>query len=90
MKYLIYFYFLLLFFGCTSSEKSNEIQFLELKDLVVDTLYLEKDTLTKNLGINFTHFQTDSGEVLLTFNQYRLLTYSFPEGKLLNSVKFEK
>ncbi|GMQ31447.1 DUF4221 family protein [Algoriphagus confluentis] len=90
MKYLIYFYFSLFLFACTSSENSREIQFLQLSDLIVDTLYLEKDTLTKNLGINFTHFQTDSGEVLLTFNQYRLLTYSFPEGKLLNSVKFEK
>ena len=87
LAYLLLFTFAI---SCSPPSKSPEVKFLALSDLIVDTLYLEKDTLTKNLGSNFTYFATDSGKVLLTFNQYRLLTYSFPEGKILNSVAFEK
>ena len=58
--------------------------------MIVDSLYLEKNTLTKNLGVNFYLFHNDSGDVLLTFNQRRLLTYSYPEGKIVKSVKFEQ
>jgi hypothetical protein len=76
--------------SCKQARKSIEIQQFDLSDLIVDTLYLEKDTLTKELGSDFTFFETDSGEVLLTFNRQRLLTYSYPEGKILRSVKFEK
>lgn len=85
-------YLLLAFFvtACNQSKKPVEIQQFDLSELIVDTLYLEKDTLTKNLGVNFYHFQTDSGEVLLTFNRHRLLTYSYPEGKILRSVEYEK
>lgn len=75
--------------ACSQSKRPVELKELELSDLIVDTLFLEKDTLTKYLGVNFAHFQTDSGEVLLTFNQHRLLTYSYPEGKILKSVKYE-
>ncbi len=86
MNRLFYLGFVLIVMGCTKTQKPVEFQ---LTDLIADTLFLEKDTLTKYLGVNFTHFQTDSGEVLMTFNQHRLLTYSYPEGKILKSVKFE-
>ncbi len=75
--------------ACGENRKSAEVRRLELSDLVVDTLFLEKDTLTKYLGVDFTHYATDSGEVLLTLNRHRLLTYSYPEGKILKSAKFE-
>ena len=75
--------------ACSQRNRPVELKELELSDLIVDTLFLEKDTLTQYLGVNFTHFQTDSGEVLMTFNQHRLLTYSYPEGKILKSVKYE-
>lgn len=77
-------------FACNQSKNPVEIKQLDLSELIVDTLFLEKDTLTKNLGVNFYHFETDSGEVLLTLNQHRLLTYSYPKGKILKSVEFEK
>ena len=86
MKRLFYLGFALIAVSCTKAQKPLEFQ---LTDLIADTLFLEKDTLTQYLGVNFTHFQTDSGEVLMTFNQHRLLTYSYPEGKILKSVKFE-
>lgn len=90
MNRQLYFLLALITISCNQTRKPVEIKQLDLSDIIVDTLYLEKDTLTKNLGINFYHFQTDSGEVLLTINQHRLLTYSFPEGKILKSVDFEK
>ena len=71
----------------TNSDKAVTI--LDLKDLIVDTLYLEKDTLTKDLGINFTYYKTDSGEVLATFLNHQLIVYSYPEGKLLRKQKYE-
>jgi hypothetical protein len=90
MNRLLYLSLAWIAIACSQSQKAAEIQQFDLSELIVDTLYLEKDTLTKKLGVNFYHFQTDSGEVLMTFNQHRLLTYSYPEGKILNSVKFEK
>lgn len=90
MNRLLYLFLALITIACSQSRKPVEIQQFDLSELIVDTLYLEKDTLTKNLGTNLYHFQTDSGEVLMTFNQHRLLTYSYPEGKILESVKFEK
>ena len=87
MNRLLYFSFALITVACSQSRKPVD---LNLSEFIVDTLYLEKDTLTKNLEVNFYHFQTDFGEVLLTFNQHRLLTYRFPEGKILSSVTFEK
>ena len=90
MNRLLYLSLALITIACSQSKKPIEIQQFDLSELIVDTLYLEKDTLTKNLGINLYHFQTDSGEVLMTFNRNRLLTYSYPEGKILESLRFEK
>jgi hypothetical protein len=90
MNRFLYLLLAFLALACNNFKRPTEIKQLELSELIVDTLFLEKDTLTKNLGSDFYHFQTDSGEVLLTFNQHRLLIYSFPEGKILNSLKFEK
>lgn len=90
MKRLLYLSLVFIAIACNQRRKPVEIKQLDLSELIVDTLFLDKDTLTKNLGINFHHFQTDSGEVLLTFNQHRLLIYSYPEGKILHSVKYER
>jgi hypothetical protein len=86
----IYYLVLVIFCLSCAPGKEREVQILELSDLIVDTLFLEKDTLTKNLGPSFTHFQTDSGEVLMTFVKPRLLVYSYPDGRILKSVMFEK
>src|SRR5690606_38047391 len=72
----------------TKSEK--EVPVLELKDLIVDTLYLEKDTITKDLGENFNYYKTDSGEVLVTFLNNQLRVYSYPQGKQLRKQLYEK
>ena len=90
MRRLFFLGIILATIACTERRKSRDIQHFTLNELLADTLFLEKDTLTKNVGVNFTHFQTDSGEVLMTFNLNRLLTYSYPEGKILKSVQFEK
>ena len=86
---LISLSFILLFSSC-SKESEKIVPILDLEDLIVDTLYLQKDTLTKNLGYDFTYFKTDSIEVLATFINHKLLVYSYPEGKVLVDQTFEK
>lgn len=72
------------FLGISCSPNSQkEVPVLDLKDLIVDTLYLEKDTLTKNLGANFNYVKSGDEEFLLTSRQHRFMRYSYPEGKLI-------
>lgn len=75
--------------SCTT-KPDKEVPIFDLKDLIVDTLYLEKDTLTKDLGTNFSYYKTDYGEVLATFLNHQLIVYSYPEGKLLRKQRYEK
>jgi hypothetical protein len=76
-------------FACQPA-KDKTVPVLKLEDLVGDTLYLEKDTLTREIGKDFTYYKTDSGEVLAAFLTHQLLVFSYPEGKLLKKQRFEK
>lgn len=89
MNRLQYFLLAFIVIACKQTRKPVEIQQFDLSGLIVDTLYLEKDTLTKELGNDFTFFETDSGSLLMTFRERRLLFYSFPEGKLIKTQSFE-
>lgn len=73
-----------------SSPSGRQVPVLDLKDLIVDTLYLEKDTLTRDLKDDFNYYKTDSGEVLATFFGNQLRVYSYPEGKQLKKQLYEK
>ncbi|MEP0712727.1 MAG: hypothetical protein ABJC55_12455, partial [Algoriphagus sp.] len=64
-KHLVIVFLISTFSISCTSESSQEIPILDLKNLIVDTLYLEKDTLTRDLGENFSYYKTDSGEVLV-------------------------
>lgn len=88
MKYIAASLILLINFSCNRPSGTERIT-ANLEDLIIDTLYLEKDTLTKNLGTYFRYFDTDSGAFLFTFTQHRLLQYSYPEGKLVHQLTFE-
>lgn len=90
MRRLFFLGFALAVMACTKTQKPTAIQYFELTDLITDTLYLEKDTLTKELGSDFTYFETDSGQILLTFRDNRLLFYSFPDGRLVKTQPFER
>lgn len=90
MKQLLFLLLVLMAFSCNERKKPVEIQQFDLSELIVDTLFLEKDTLTKELGSDFTFFGTDSGSVLMTFRERRLLFYSFPDGKLIKTQSFER
>lgn len=90
MNRLLYFLLAFIAIACNQTQKPEEIQQFDLSELIVDTLYLEKDTLTKELGSDFTFFETDSGSILMTFRERRLLFYSFPEGKLIKTQSFER
>ncbi|MFC3879891.1 DUF4221 family protein [Algoriphagus namhaensis] len=80
---------ILAFFSCENSSQ-KEMPVLELSDLVSDTLYLEKSPLTKELGYDFSYFEGDKeAQVLKTFIAETLYEYSFPEGRLLRTQKYE-
>lgn len=89
MRNIVFFFIFVYIISCRPSDKSEEINILDLSELIVDTLYLEKDSLTRNLGSNFTFFEKEGKEYLSTFQSHKLLTYSFPEGKLISKQPFE-
>ncbi|WP_296701796.1 DUF4221 family protein, partial [Algoriphagus sp.] len=66
-----------------SPKPKHEVQVFDLSELILDTLYLEKDTVTKSLGSNFNFIANEEGEFLLTSIQHRFLKYSYPEGRLI-------
>jgi len=74
--------------GCGTKEK--RIPVMDIEEPITDTLILEKDIFTKGLGSNFNYFETDSGEILVTFLSHNFLIYDFATGKLLRKQEFEK
>lgn len=89
-KFTLLSFFALTLLGISCSTKpEKQIPVFDLKDLIVDTLYLEKDMLTKDLGDNFSYSKTETGEVLAAFLNHRLVVFSYPEGKLLKKQQYE-
>lgn len=89
IPFLSFFTLIFIGIGCTlKSEK--QIPVFDLKDLVLDTLYLEKDTLTRDLGTNFNYIKRGNEEYLITSKQHRFMEYSYPEGKLLRDQFYEE
>ncbi len=74
--------FIWVLFACQTTEV-KKIPVIQLEDLIVDTLYLEKDTVTKDLGTNFNYIKRGDKEFLVTTRKNRYLEYSYPEGKLI-------
>ncbi|WP_373493465.1 DUF4221 family protein [Aquiflexum sp.] len=78
-------------FSCSpKNPKSTGFFTGDLKEYIVDTLYLEKDTLTKSLPPSLAYVKSNGEEYLYAFVNYRLLKYSYPGGKLLSVQEFEK
>ncbi|WP_425636624.1 DUF4221 family protein [Algoriphagus yeomjeoni] len=90
-KYTLFSFFVICIIGVSCSTKpEKQIPVLDLKDLIVDTLYLEKDTLTKELGTNFNYIKRGEEEYLITSKQHRFIEYSYPEGKLIRDQFYEE
>lgn len=91
MKMLTLLNFLaLIILGVSCTQKSEkQISVFDLKDLIVDTLYLEKDTKTKNLGTNFNYIKRGNEAYLITSQQHRFMEYSYPEGELVRDQFYE-
>lgn len=92
MKHTIFLFgwIIISVFSCSQKENEKLVPVLDLKDLVADTLYLEKDTLTKDIGSNFRYVKKGADEFLVTSNQHRLMEYSYPEGILIRDQFFEE
>jgi hypothetical protein len=78
-------------YSCSpKSPKSTEFFIGDLKEYIMDTLYLEKDNKTKMLPSDLTYIGMDGEEFIYAFVNYRLLKYSYTDGKLLDIQEFEK
>ncbi|MEN2280839.1 DUF4221 family protein [Algoriphagus sp. SE2] len=86
---LVFSTFLLGVFSCSQKPK-NQVPVFDLSDIILDTFYLEKDTITKDLGYNFHYVINDEGEFLVTSAQDRFMIYSYPEGKMIRDQIYDK
>ena len=90
MRHLVFALCSVLIVSCSKSKEESVFFTADLKDHIVDTLFLEKDTKTKNLPPELTYLETDGEGFLYAYVNYRLLKYNYPQGKLLEEQVFEK
>lgn len=90
MRQLAIAFCFILMVSCNRSNQEPVFFTADLKDYIVDTLYLEKDIKTKYLPTGLTFLEKDGDAVLYGFVNYRLLKYSYPAGELLSVKEFEK
>lgn len=81
---------LILLFSCTDSKKVATFVEGDLADYVVDTLYLEKDTLTRSLPEDFTYLEKNGEGYLFGYARLRLYQYEYTTGKLVKKVYFDR
>jgi hypothetical protein len=81
---------LILLFSCTDSKKAATFIERDLADFIVDTLYLEKDTLTRSLPDEFTYLEQNGKRYLFGYSRLRLYQYEYTTGKLLKTVYFDR
>lgn len=88
---LFIFLFLLASSSCNQPQKNMQgFPSDELKDYIQDTLFLEKDSSTKYLGGDMVYLEKEGTRYLYTFQNYRLLRYAYPSGKLLSAQEYEE
>jgi hypothetical protein len=90
VKALYILILVILCFSCSRSGDQNEFELVQLQDLVTDTLYLHKDERTKSLPTVLHYIELPTGPVLMAFENFRLLTYDYPSGRLKQIHEFEK
>ncbi|WP_111669104.1 DUF4221 family protein [Algoriphagus litoralis] len=86
MKKLVAILFVLILIGCTSEKETKA----ELEFVLTDTY--RTFPFPDDFGRSDLYFQSLSDQYFFLFDygSLQLLTYSIPNGKLLNSVKFER
>lgn len=90
MRTMTLLFGLTLLFSCNDSKRGNSFFTADLADYIVDTLYLEKDTLTRSLPQGFSFFDQNGKSFLFGVVGKRLYQYSYPSGELEGTVDFEK
>jgi hypothetical protein len=80
---------LILLFSCTDSKKEAIFITADLTDYIVDTLYLEKDILTRSLPQGFTFLEQNGQSFLFGVIGRRMYQYSYPSGELEGAIDFE-
>lgn len=90
MRHLAFAFFLILMVSCNKSKQESVFFTADLKNYIVDTLYLEKDTLTKSLPQEFSFLDQNGKSFLIGVVGRRMYQYSYPSGELENTVDFEK
>ncbi|WP_291786955.1 DUF4221 family protein [Cecembia sp.] len=89
MRAMTILFGLYLLFSCTDSKKEAVFITADLADFIVDTLYLEKDTLTKSLPQGFAFLEQNGKSFLFGVIGRRMYQYSYPSGELEGTVDFE-
>lgn len=74
--------------SCTTKVGSFETG--DLVDRIIDTLYLEKDTLTRSLPYEFKYLMQDEKPFLFGIAGNKLYKYDYQTGELLSTFTFEK
>jgi len=90
MRNVFILFGLALLFSCTDSKKERTFVSADLSDYIVDTLYLEKDSLTRSLPLDFTYLEQYGKPYLIGYAHFRLYQYDYESGKLINKVIFER
>ncbi|TVP54083.1 MAG: DUF4221 domain-containing protein [Mongoliibacter sp.] len=90
MRYFVSVFCLILLVSCSRSKEGSVFLSADLKDYIVDTLYLEKDTLTKNLPVEFVLLEENGRHNLYGIVGSKLFKYNYQTGELISSLTFER
>jgi hypothetical protein len=91
MKQTLFGIFLLIVMGANScAEKPHPFETGNLQDLILDTLFLEKDTLTRSLPGEFTYLVQDGRPFLFGISGGKLYQYDYTSGKQVSTLTFER
>lgn len=78
-------------FSCSTKDPSSIEFFIgDLKDYIVDTLYLEKDTLTKSLPFEFVQMEEKGKSYWFGIVGSKLLKYDYHTGSLVSTLTLER
>lgn len=78
-----------LLLSCKEKSKKPDIV-IDFEDLVTDTIFLQKDTLTRGIGSELRYFKRGENEFLITFLQHRLIEFTYPKGRISRDQFFEE
>jgi hypothetical protein len=91
MKRILFIAFVSVLIGASScTEKTKKFETGNLQDRILDTLFLEKDTLTRSLPGEFTYLVQDGRAFLFGISGGKLYKHDYTTGKQVSTLTFER